>query len=54
MYNLLFRYCAINEILYKKEFGYQKRHSTEHAIIQLLDQVNNNFEKKSFCVRYIY
>ena len=46
MYNRLSKYLAINEILYKKHFGFQKGYSTEHAIIQLTDQIDNSFEKK--------
>ena len=45
MYNRLFKYLTTNEILYKKPFGFQKGHSTEHAIIQLIYQINNSFEK---------
>ena len=44
MYNRLFKYLTTNEILYKKQFGFQKVHSTEHAIIQLIDQIHNIFE----------
>ena len=40
-YNRLFKYLKINEILYKKN-------STEHAIRQLIDQINNCFEKNHF------
>ena len=48
MYNRLLKYLAINEIIHKKRFGFQKGHSTEHAIMQLIDQINNNFEKNHF------
>ena len=48
MYNRLFKYLTTNEILYKKQFGFQKGHSTEHAIIQLIDQINNSLEKNHF------
>ena len=54
MYNRLSKYLKTNEILYKKQFGFQEGHSTEHAIIQLIDQMNNCFEKKSFYPWYIY
>ena len=50
MYNQLFKYLKTNEILYKKQFGFQEGHSTEHAIIQLIDQINNCFEKNHFTV----
>ena len=48
IYNRLFKYLKTNEILYKKQFGFQEGHSTEHAIIQLIDQINNCFEKNHF------
>ena len=48
MYNRLFKYLKTNEILYKKLFGLQEGHSNEHTIIQLIDQINNYFEKNHF------
>ena len=53
MYNRLFIYLTTNEILNKKQFGFPKGHSTEHAIIQLIDQINNSFEKSHFTL-YIF
>ena len=50
MYNRLFKYLKTNEILYKKQFGFQEGHSTEHAIIQLIDQISNCFEKNHFAL----
>ena len=47
MYNRLFKYLIPNEILYKKQFGFQEGHSTKHAIIQLTDQINS-FKKIIF------
>ena len=35
-------------ILYRKQFGFQQGHSTEHAILQLFDQINDNLEKNYF------
>ena len=48
LYNRLFKYLIPNEILYKKQFGFQEGHSTKHAIIQLTDQINNSFKKINF------
>ena len=48
MYNRLFKYLTTNEILYKKQFGFQEGHSTEHAIMQLIDNTNSSFEKNHF------
>ena len=44
MYNRLYNHLIKNNILYSKQFGFQKGHSAEHAIIQLIYQINNNFE----------
>ena len=46
MYNRLYKYLTDNSILYKKQFGFQEGHSTEHAILQLIDQIRNSFESK--------
>ena len=48
MYNRLFKYLTTNEILYKKQFGFQEGHSTEHAIMQVSNNINNSFEKNHF------
>ena len=46
MYSRLYNHLIKNIILYSKQFGFQKGHSAECAIIQLIDQINNNFEKQ--------
>jgi len=38
----------MNNILYAKQYGFQKGHSTEHAIMQLVDQINNSFEHDQY------
>ena len=48
MYNHLYKYLIDNTILYKKQFGFQEGHSTEHVIVQLVDQIRNNFESKQY------
>ena len=45
MYNKLFKCLTTNEILYKKQVGFREGHSTEHAIIQLIDQIKNSLKK---------
>ena len=50
MYNRLYNHLIKNNILYSKQFGFQKGHSTEYAIIQLIDQINNNFENNEFTI----
>ena len=42
------KYLTDNNILYKRQFGFQIGHSMEYAIIQLGDQISNNFEKDQY------
>ena len=44
MDNRLYQYFIESKILYPKQFGFQTVHSTEHAIVQLLDQILESFE----------
>ena len=37
-----------NEILNEKQFGFRAGHSTEHAILELIDQVSNEFDNNNF------
>ena len=47
MCNHLYKNLKEKDILYKKQVGFQQKHSTEHAILQLIDQVNNFLTIKS-------
>ena len=40
-YNRLYKYLTGNSMLYEKQFGFQEGHSTEHAIVQLVDQITH-------------
>ena len=48
MYNRLYLYLTENNLLCNKQFGFQKRHSTDHAILQLADQIHEMFNKNIF------
>ena len=39
MYDRLYQHFEENNLLYKKQFGFQKINSTEHAILELIDQL---------------
>ena len=43
MFNRFYQYLTENKILYPKEFGFQTGHSTEHAIVQFVDQILESF-----------
>ena len=48
MYNSLYNYLNENEILNDKQFGFRAGHSTEHAMLELIDQVSNAFDNNNF------
>ena len=48
MYKRLYKYLQENKILYCKQFGFQAGHATDHAIIQLIDQIYENFEENKY------
>ena len=48
MYNRLYQYLTENKTLYPKQFGFQTGHSTEHAIVQLVDQILESFEYNKY------
>ena len=50
IYNRLYSFFSENNTLYKKQFGFQKRHSTDHAIVHLyilgvFVDLTNTFDK---------
>ena len=37
-----------NNILYSKQFGFQNTYSTDHAVVQLVDQIVESFENNTY------
>ena len=50
MYNGLYKYLTDQTILHPQPCGFQKGHSTEHAIAQLVDQIHESFENDNYTV----
>ena len=48
MYIGLYTYLNEKSSLYCKQFGFQKRHSLEYAILKLVEQINQYFEKNEY------
>ena len=44
MYNRICKHLSHSKMLYPKEFGFQKSHSTDHTLLQLVDQIYESFE----------
>ena len=48
MYKRLFNHLSGHDLLYQKQFDFQWGHATGHAEMQLIDQINNEFENNCF------
>ena len=48
VYNRVYKHLTDNDLLYDKQFGFRKNNSTEHAIIELIDNISNSFDKGNF------
>ena len=45
MYNHLINFINKQDILYKYQFGFRKQHSTNHAIITLVDKISTALDR---------
>ena len=50
MYNHLINFIDANKIVYKYQFGFRKSHSTIHAIISLVEKVNNAMDSGNISI----
>lgn len=48
MYNRIYNHLISINSLFDKQFGFQKNHSTEHAILQLVRNITKSFENGEF------
>ena len=50
MYNRVYKYLCEEKLLYSKQFGFQKGHSADHAIVHLVDQIYESFENDNYTI----
>lgn len=48
MYNRIYKHLTSNKLLYRKQLGFQKNCSTEHAIMQFTRDILESFEKGEY------
>ena len=48
VYDRLFNHMKKHNLFYKKQYGFQKNCSTEHAILELVKQITNSFNKNNY------
>ena len=48
MYHRLKSFLGKNDILFKSRYGFRENHSTQHAIIGIVNVMQNNMDQKLF------
>ncbi|XP_057298328.1 uncharacterized protein LOC130629208 [Hydractinia symbiolongicarpus] len=48
MHNRIYEYFVDNDMLYITQFGFQKGHSTDHAVSELVNKISESFDKNMF------
>ena len=48
MYNQLYKYLCKEKLLFSKQSGFQKGHTTDHAIVHLADEIYKSFENDNY------
>lgn len=48
MYSRVYKYLTENNFSYCKQFEFQQRYSPKHAILHLVEQINQSFKKNEF------
>ena len=48
MYNRVYNYLNDNNLLFHKQFGFRKGHSTDHALIELINSIYDSFNQNKY------
>ncbi|XP_057289791.1 uncharacterized protein LOC130612454 [Hydractinia symbiolongicarpus] len=48
MYNRFYSFLTANNILYDNQFGFQAGHSTDHAIVKLVNEISKAFDENKY------
>ena len=48
MYTRIEEFLKTSDILYKYQFGFRKQHSTNHALLSIIEQIRNSLDKKMY------
>ena len=48
MYNRIDKFLEDNNIIYDLQYGFRKKHSTNHALLSIVEKIRNNMDNKMF------
>ena len=54
VYKRLIKFVNKHNILYSSQYGFRSRHSTQHATLEILNDILSNFDKGQFTFLFIY
>ena len=54
MYNIVNTFLYKNAIIYKYKFAFRKIHSTQHAIITLVDHITSSLDSGDLVIGVFY
>ena len=48
MYNRVYNYLNDNNFIFRKQLGFRRGHSTDHALIKLIDRIYDSFNQNKY------
>jgi hypothetical protein len=48
MYNRLIDFIRKKSIIYPKQFGFREQHSTDHALLSIVDKIQNSIDNREY------
>ena len=48
MYNRLVSFLDRHHVLFEKQFGFRSKHSTDHAILSIVDKIQKTIEERNY------
>ena len=54
MYNNLFNFMNEKDLIYKYQFGFRQKHSTQQAIISLVDTITKSLDSGNIVIVVFY
>ena len=54
MYNRIWSFLEESNILFEKQFGFRTNHSTNHALLWIVEEILKNLEKNFIPVEFVW
>ena len=51
MFNILYSFLETNKCIYDLQFGFRQKHSTNHALLSMTQEIKETIDKENVAVR---